>query len=174
MGNKGRVLSRDIHEHKINLINEAAKRLGVDIIEASVYDARKIDDSLLGKADCVLVDAPCSGLGIIRRKPDIKWSRESEAEDSIASLQYEILKSAAAYVKPGGTLVYSTCTIESKENSDIVRRFLDENNEFSADGIKEALPLKIAGFAQEGFIQLFPNIHGIDGFFISKMTKRGK
>mgnify|MGYP000082222329 CR=1 FL=1 len=174
MQNKGKVISRDIHEHKIKLINEGAKRLGVDIIEASVFDARMTDVNLIAKADCVLVDAPCSGFGIIRRKPDIKWSRKPDDKNEIAKLQYDILNNAAHYVKPGGKLVYSTCTIEKDENNDIVERFLKNNKDFYLGNIKEDIPSKISdSVEEEGFIQLYPNVHGTDGFFISKMIKRG-
>lgn len=173
MQNKGQVIARDVHEHKIKLIKEAALRLGIDIINAEVFDALEQDLSLTGKADGVLVDAPCTGFGIIRRKPDIKWTRNINDLDEIVKLQEKILNTASGYVKAGGVLVYSTCTIEPKENEELVKRFLRDNKEFELEDISALLPDGLVkDSAKEGYIQLYPNIDGIDGFFISKMRKR--
>lgn len=173
MKNTGKVVARDIHEHKIKIIEEAAKRLGITIIQAEMYDAAKIDHNYKGKADCVLVDAPCTGLGIIRKKPDIKWSRNLGDKKEITELQSKILAAASSYVKAGGTLVYSTCTIEPEENEEMVKVFLLENKDFEMENIERFLPqnLKVDS-ASQGFVQLYPNIHGIDGFFIARMKRR--
>lgn len=173
MQNKGQVIARDIHEHKIKLIKDAALRLGIDIINAEIFDAQKEDVNLRGKADRVLVDAPCTGLGIIRRKPDIKWTRDVKDLEEIVKLQKKILYVASRYVKPGGVLVYSTCTIEPKENEELVRKFIKDNREFELEDISNLLPDGLKkDSAKEGYIQLYPNIDGIDGFFISRMRKR--
>lgn len=173
MNNKGRVVARDIHEHKIKLINEAAQRLGIQIIQTEVFDASKQDEKLMGKADSVLVDAPCTGLGIIRRKPDIKWTRTQNDLKEIVKLQEKILSVSSHYVKPGGVLVYSTCTIEPQENEEMVKAFLKDNKDYSLEDISEFIPGGLAkDTAKEGYIQLYPNIDGIDGFFISKMRRR--
>lgn len=173
MQNKGQVIARDIHEHKIKLIEEAALRLGIDIIKAEVFDAQEQDMELTGKADGVLVDAPCTGLGIVRRKPDIKWTRSLKDSDELVKIQKRILYTSSRYVKPGGVLVYSTCTIEPKENEELVRWFLSENKEFEMEDISNLLPEALRkDTAKEGYVQLYPNIDGIDGFFISKMRKR--
>ncbi|HPU41303.1 MAG TPA: 16S rRNA (cytosine(967)-C(5))-methyltransferase RsmB [Acetivibrio clariflavus] len=173
MKNTGQVIARDVHDHKIKLIEEAAIRLGIDIIKAEVFDAQKEDLKLISKADCVLVDAPCSGLGIIRRKPDIKWTRKEKDLDEIVELQERILDTSSKYVKPGGVLVYSTCTVEPKENEELVKRFLQDNRDFELEDISEVLPKGLKkDTAKAGYIQLYPNIDGIDGFFISKMKKR--
>ncbi len=173
MQNKGEVVARDVHEHKIKLIKEASERLGIDIISSEVFDALEQDSNLSGKADRVLVDAPCTGLGIIRRKPDIKWTRSANDLTEIVKLQEKILKSSSSYVKPGGVLVYSTCTIEPKENEEQVNKFLQANREFELEDISEFIPEGlIKATAKEGYIQLYTNTDGVDGFFISKMRKR--
>lgn len=173
MENRGQVIARDIHEHKIKLINDAAKRLGIDIIKAEIFDASEIDLELAEKADRVLVDAPCTGLGIIRRKPDIKWTRTPGDLKDIVKIQEKILNTSSKYVKPGGVLVYSTCTIEPQENEELVKRFLDSNKEFALEDISGQLPEGLTrDTAKEGYIQLYTNVDGIDGFFISKMRKR--
>lgn len=172
MKNKGTVVSRDIHEHKIKIIKEAASRLGLDIIKAEIFDASELDAGYVDKADRVLVDAPCTGYGIIRRKPDIKWSRNISDRDEIMKLQSRILDASSRYVKPGGILVYSTCTIEPEENEGAVYEFLKRNGNFELVDFTELLPDKLnKPGAKKGFIQLYPNIDGVDGFFISKLMR---
>lgn len=173
MNNKGTIVSRDVHEHKIKLIDEAKRRLGLDIIKTEVFDATTLDNELLGKVDRVLVDAPCTGLGIIRRKPDIKWARNIEDKEEIIKLQKKILSVSSKYVKSGGILVYSTCTIESEENEEAVEKFIKENKDFYLEDISSYLPDKLKKESlKKGYIQLYPNIDGIDGFFIARMRKR--
>jgi 16S rRNA (cytosine967-C5)-methyltransferase len=174
MGNRGAVIARDVHEHKIKLIKEAAGRLGIDIIKTEIYDASKTDEKYRGKADRVLIDAPCTGLGIIRKKPDIKWARNAADKKEITQFQRKILNASSQYVKPGGILVYSTCTIEKEENQDMVKEFIDSNDDFELEDITPYLPeaLKESSF-ETGVIQLFPNVNNIDGFFIARMRRRG-
>ena len=175
MQNNGTVLARDIHEHKINIINNAAKRLELGIIRAEMFDAAKLDEKYIEKADRVLVDAPCTGLGIIRRKPDIKWSRGDRDAKEIMAVQRKIINTASKYVKPGGILVYSTCTLEPEENEEMVNTFLLENPDFQSVDFSGLLPDGLnKDDAKKGYIQLYPNIDGIDGFFISKLRKVGK
>lgn len=173
MKNQGKVIARDIHEHKIKLIADAAKRLDLTIIHPEMYDAAKIDNNYRGKVDRVLVDAPCTGLGIIRRKPDIKWTRDSKDCSEITALQAKILSAASNYVKPGGVLVYSTCTIEPEENEEQIKQFLQSHRDFEVTDITSFLPegLQVES-AEKGYIQLYPNIHGMDGFFIARLRKR--
>ncbi|MDP4180202.1 MAG: 16S rRNA (cytosine(967)-C(5))-methyltransferase RsmB [Bacillota bacterium] len=173
MKNEGLIVARDIHEHKINLINEGSKRLGVEIIKAEAFDAVNIDENLIEKADRVLVDAPCTGFGIIRKKPDIKWSRSAKDKKEITDLQLKILSNASRYVKAGGYLVYSTCTIENEENKDLVDRFLNESEDFFLEDFISLLPEGLKEFSKKGYIELYPNINKVDGFFIAKMRKRG-
>ncbi len=172
MNNKGTVLSRDIHPHKLKLIEQTAARLGIDIIETELFDAAKLDENLIGKADRVLVDAPCTGLGIIRKKPDIKYSGNIGQQKEIVELQKQVLANAAKYVKPGGFLVYSTCTILPEENLDNVKAFLEENKDYKLAGFEKLLPENLkTGTSLEGYIQLYPNLNQTDGFFISKIIR---
>ncbi len=172
MNNKGTIIARDLHPHKLKLIDNAAVRLGIDIIKTECFDACELDSTMLGKADKVLVDAPCSGLGIIRKKPDIKYSKNITELDELVSLQRKILSNASQYLKVGGCLVYSTCTIQPEENINIVSEFLAENNQFKLIGFENILPdnLKIDS-SKDGYIQLYSNINQTDGFFISKMIR---
>jgi len=174
MGNKGLIISRDIYQHKIKLITTLAQKLGINIIKAELHNATLTDQEHLKKADRVLVDAPCTGLGIIRRKPDIKWARTPEEKEEITRLQLNILKASAEYVKPGGVLVYSTCTIGPEENMDVVRNFLDSNSGFYMEGFDEKRISEniLKDTAREGYIELFPNIDKTDGFFVARMRRR--
>ncbi|OLS01710.1 16S rRNA (cytosine(967)-C(5))-methyltransferase RsmB [Tissierella creatinophila] len=172
MNNKGFILSRDIYPHKIKLIEENVNRLGIDIIKTEVYDALKRDESLLGKFDYCLLDAPCSGLGLIRRKPEIKLNRKEEDIESLSNLQYKIIQNVKDYIKIGGFLVYSTCTILDKENIDLIKIFLKENPNFKLVDIQDRIKNKEEfSTLNDGYIKLFPHIHKTDGFFIAKMIK---
>lgn len=172
MNDKGTVLARDIHPHKLKLIESNAARLGIHIVKAELFDAAEFDENLAGRADRVLVDAPCTGLGIIRKKPDIKYSKNLAGQKAIIELQRQVLKNASRYVKPGGYLVYSTCTIQPEENLDNIRAFLLENKDFKLAGFEDLLPEKLKiDTAKDGYIQLYPNINQTDGFFISKIVK---
>ncbi len=155
MGNKGRVLSFDIFEHKIELIKASAKRLGIDIIDAAVMDSTKKCDRLVGIADRVLADVPCSGLGVLHKKPDIKYSRTEEEIKALCKIQEAILENAAEYVKPGGVLVYSTCTILPEENKVQIEKFLAKHKNFKKE------------FEE----QILTSVLGESGFYICKMVK---
>ncbi len=133
MENAGRVLSFDIFPHKVELINRAAERLGIDIIDARVMDSTIFCEDLVGGADLVLADVPCSGLGVIHKKPDIKWSRTEGDIKELCGIQKKILDNAAKYVKPGGVLVYSTCTVLPEENRLRIQEFLSENKNFKIE-----------------------------------------
>lgn len=172
MNDKGTVLARDIHPHKLKLVESNAARLGIHTIKTELFDAAKCDESLAGRADRVFVDAPCTGLGIIRKKPDIKYSKNLAGQKEIIELQRQVLKNASNYVKSGGYLVYSTCTIQPEENLDNVMAFLSENKDFKLADFEDLLPEKLkAGTAKEGYMQLYPNVNQTDGFFISKLVK---
>ena len=129
MENKGELIACDLYPHKAELIQKSANRLGLDIIKAKICDATKFDASL-GKFDCILCDVPCSGLGIIRRKPEIKYKDFAEFEN-LPQIQYEILSNAKKYLKKGGRMLYSTCTLRKAENEEIIERFLKENPDFT-------------------------------------------
>lgn len=166
MQNKGEIFAFDIHSHKVDIINKNANRMGITIIDAKTFDATVLDESLAGTADKVLADVPCSGLGIIKSKPDIKWNKDNI--ENLPDLQMQILKNAAKYLKVGGELVYSTCTILKRENEDVIKRFVEENPEF--EFVKIELP-KPLGRENDGYITLYPNIDNTDGFFISKIKR---
>ena len=145
----------------------------MDIIKTEVFDAVPLDDGLIEKADRVLVDAPCTGLGIIRRKPDIKWSRNSGDKKEITELQERILSTASKYVKNGGVLVYSTCTDEPEDNEETVERFIKNNGDFYLEDLSPLVPKTLKKESLiKGYLQLYPNIDGVDGFFISRMVRR--
>ena len=168
MQNRGRVLSTDIHEHKLALIQDNANRLGISTVETRAMDAARLHEAFAGKADRVLVDAPCSGLGVLRRKPDSRWHKTAENLRELPELQSAILASAADCVKPGGVLVYSTCTTEPEENQQVVRSFLDSRPDYSLEPAGRYVSLK----QQDEMIQLWPHIDNVDGFFIARLRRR--
>ncbi|MBQ1417604.1 MAG: 16S rRNA (cytosine(967)-C(5))-methyltransferase RsmB, partial [Selenomonas sp.] len=168
MNNEGRVVAGDIYEHKLERIAENARRLGIDIIEPTLLDAREVGDEYEAMADRVLVDAPCSGLGVLRRKPDARWNKSAEEIARLPELQLQILNSAAKALKDGGVLVYSTCTIEPAENQEVVAKFLADHPEFTLEQTGGFLPQP----RQAEMVQLYPQRDGTDGFFIARMCKR--
>lgn len=168
MENRGRVIACDIYEHKLQRVRDNAARLGIGIIDTFLLDARRAGDRFAGQADRVLVDAPCSGLGVLRRKPDSRWRRTPELLRELPGLQLAILQGAAGAVKPGGILVYSTCTITREENQDVVNSFLRENEEFVLENAGERLPVPRG----EAMVQLYPQRDGTDGFFIACLRRR--
>jgi len=167
MQNDGKIISCDIHKNKLGLISDGAKRLGIDIITTGEMDALHPDDSLIASCDTVIADVPCSGLGIIRKKPDIRYKELSETE-KLPETQLAILEGLAPCVKAGGVLLYSTCTILRRENEDVISAFLEKHGEFKPESF--SLPEPIAA-VESGMITLFPHIHGTDGFFICKLRK---
>ncbi|TYP59996.1 16S rRNA (cytosine(967)-C(5))-methyltransferase RsmB [Thermosediminibacter litoriperuensis] len=173
MKNNGRIYAWDIHPHRVELLKETCHRLGVSIVYPEVRDARITDKKQFGKFDRVLVDAPCSGLGVIRRKPDIKWSKKPEDILVLKREQLQIMQVTSQYVKSGGILVYSTCSIEPEENYEVVKEFLKENRDFDLDDIRPYLPEALSTEVEEpyGYIQIYPNVNGIDGFFIARLKR---
>lgn len=169
MGDCGRIVALDVHEHKMRRIAENCERLGIKSVEPLLLDAREAGRRFPRQADRVLVDAPCSGLGVLRRKPDARWRKSPDDLAALARLQREILSSAAEAVKSGGVLVYSTCTIEREENEAVVEDFLARHEEFSLENAGELLPLKKR---PERMLQLYPQRDGTDGFFIARMRRR--
>ncbi len=169
MKNKGKILALDVYDAKLARVEENAKRLGVSIIETRLLDARGAGDAYPNQADRVLVDVPCSGLGVLRRRPDARWRKSEEEIKKLPALQSELLESAARAVKPGGVLVYSTCTIESAENEEVVRAFLHSHTDFAPDATGEHLPLKPSS---DDMVQFYPQRDGIDGFFIARLRRK--
>ena len=170
MDNQGEVISCDLHPHKKKLIQAGADRLGLSIIKPMTADGKVRREEWGSAFDLVLVDAPCSGLGVIRKKPDIRYKDPKPLED-LPQVQQAILENAAGYVKPGGVLMYSTCTILPRENGEIVSAFLEKHPEF----VREAFELPgAAGRVEAGEITLWPQVHQTDGFFICKLRKVGE
>ena len=167
MENRGKVHSFDLHESKLPLITQGAKRLGIDIIEAKAHDSSHALPELVGKMDRVLCDVPCSGLGVLSKKSDLRY-KDEESVRNLPPLQAAILKASAPYVKVGGVLVYSTCTLRRAENEEVVTKFLAAHPEF------EAVAIDTCGYsAEDGMLTLFPDGKGSDGFFIAKMKRIG-
>ena len=168
MNNTGVVRSFDVYQSRVELIKNGAKRLGLDNVYSYLSDASIFNENY-DFADKVLCDVPCSGLGIIRRKPEIRFKNKSEIE-ALPELQYRILCNATKYLKDGGRLVYSTCTLNPKENSDICDRFLNEHPEFEAVRVHNNLPR----YGEEDkYLTLMPHIHNTDGFFVAAFVKNG-
>jgi 16S rRNA (cytosine967-C5)-methyltransferase len=163
---RGHVLSVDKYKSKLRIIEDGAARLRLNSIKTMEADATEIDFNEL--FDIVFVDAPCSGLGTLSKKPDIKWKREREDIPILASTQREIVKNAVRFVKPGGVLIYSTCTIEPEENEEIVDFILNEFKDFSLDNAENYLTKEVC---KKGFMMTFPHIHNIDGAFAARLIK---
>ena len=166
MQGRGSVRACDIHENKLKRVCESAQRLGVTILESAAMDARKPHAELFDSADVVLADVPCSGLGVIRKKPEIRYKDPAELKN-LPEIQRDILAGLAGCVKPGGVLLYSTCTVRQSENEDVVSAFLRVHPEFSAESFS------VPGVnAPDGMCTLWPHLHGTDGFFICKLRKQ--
>ena len=169
MGGTGHITSCDVHEHKISLIDGGAKRLGLQNITAGVQDASAFREAWLEQMDAVIADVPCSGYGIIRKKPDIRL-KDPDTMLELPQLQLAILKNQARYVKPGGVLLYSTCTVLKRENEDVVEAFLKENTDFAVEKLE--LP-NIFSENTNGMLTLVPGEYDTDGFFICRMRRNG-
>lgn len=167
MENQGEIVSCDLHPHKKKLIQAGADRLGLTIITPKTADGKVFRPEWERAFDLVLVDAPCSGLGVIRKKPDIRYKDPAPLAD-LPAVQLDILRNAARYVRPGGTLMYSTCTLLYRENGEVVETFLAENKAYQAEAFTLPGPV---GPVQSGSVTLWPHRHGTDGFFISKMRR---
>ena len=171
MKNKGKIEAWDIHEHRVKLVQNAAKRLGINIIQAKTQDATEFNQDLVGKFDKILLDVPCLGLGVIKRKPDIKWKRKKEDIEEITKIQKAILDNCSKYLKKKGELVYSTCSILKEENEDIIEGFLKENSQFEFCKENEKNYGNIVIFGEKDkYINIYPSNEN-DGFFICKLRK---
>lgn len=165
MENSGTLYAFDLHENKLSLITRAAARMQLSCIQTGKQDARTPKSSLLGAADRVLCDAPCSGLGILAKKPDVRYKSLAEI-GRLPEVQREILDGASRYVRPGGVLVYSTCTLHKTENEEIAKDFLANHSNFTLS------PFTAGEYhAADGMLTLFPHIHGTDGFFIARFVR---
>jgi len=159
-------VSCDIHPHKINLLEAGRDRLGLSCIHPQLQSAAERREEWVGAFDVVITDVPCSGLGIIRKKPDIRY-KDPKPLAGLPQVQKRILDNCCAYVKAGGVLIYSTCTLRSGENEDVVHGFLDQHPEFELE------PFELPKWGkQNGMITFWPHIHDTDGFFVAKLRRK--
>jgi 16S rRNA (cytosine967-C5)-methyltransferase len=172
MENEGEICALDLSKRKLDLIEELCQRLGVRIVKAVKGDAAKplpIPEGLM--FDRILADLPCSGFGTLRKNPDLKWRRGEEDIRRLSELQFSILRNLSAYVREGGVLVYSTCTVFNDENEDGVEKFLSGYPEFQLDGMDKVLSEKCHPFIQEKYFKTFPPKNEMDGFFVARLRK---
>lgn len=167
--NQGRVVATDRTQERVTLIRDAVSRLGLKNVTCSVRDALTDDTTELSQADVVLLDAPCSGFGTIGRKVDMKWSKSEETINELILLQEQLLRKAAALVKPGGWLVYSTCTIDREENEGSITRFLNQERAFTIHSLSNLLPAALC--TPEGFYRAWPHKHEMAGAFAAVLTR---
>lgn len=170
MNNTGSIIAWDIYEERLKQVDENAKRLGINIIKTEVKDASIYDKAYDKKFNKILLDVPCLGLGVIRRKPDIKWNRNEENIDEITKIQYQILKTCSKYLKDDGILVYSTCSILKEENINIIEKFLEEE-EFEIVDISDKVKKDFKYVNEKNTIELFPN-EKHDGFYIACLKRK--
>ncbi|KSU85023.1 MULTISPECIES: 16S rRNA (cytosine(967)-C(5))-methyltransferase RsmB [Fictibacillus] len=176
LNNTGAVTALDLHPHKVKLIDEQARRLHLGNIATEALDSRKAGEKFASCSfDRILVDAPCSGFGVIRKKPDIKWSKKEEDIHRIAEIQQQILAKVAKLLKPGGTLLYSTCTVDKEENHEIAEAFLDKHPDFEWDSqFSERLPEALKPFVMpaQAQVQILPQYFNSDGFYLACFKKK--
>lgn len=174
MGNSGEVISIDLHEHKVKLINDNAKRLGLENIDTVVMDSRQVEEQFKEESfDRILLDAPCSGLGVMRRKPDMKYTKTEQDVERLSSIQQKLLQSVSPLLKKGGILVYSTCTVDREENEKTVAEFLQKNPQFEGDTtFKDRMPEAVQSLIKGYDLQIFPQDFGSDGFYIAVLRKK--
>jgi len=173
MKNQGEIYALDLSQGKLDLIEEMCQRSGIKIVKTIKGDAAQPLPILRGlKFDRVLADVPCSGFGTLRRNPDLKWRRGEGDIKRLSELQFSILKNLSVYVKEGGVLIYSTCTIFHEENEDVVEKFLEGHPEFQLDRIDKVLPEKYHTFIQNQYFKTFPPKDEMDGFFVARLIKQ--
>ena len=174
MQNTGKVVSLDLHEHKVKLINDNASRLGLKNIQPLTMDSKKVSEQFERESfDRILLDAPCSGLGVMRRKPDMKYTKTENDLFQLSKIQTELLAAVAPLLKKGGVLVYSTCTVDQQENENVVATFLKENPEFAGDlQVKNRMPEAIQPLIHGFDLQIFPQDFSSDGFYIACLRKK--
>ena len=177
MGNSGKILACDIHQHKLRLVEINKERLGCHIVEERLMDARKLGDLFPNQVDYLLLDVPCSGLGVLSRRADARWRKSPDDILHMVELQWQIFTKASRCLKKNGVLVYSTCTIEREENENMINRFLAKFEDFKAVDITPYLPFTLtnadAETARNGYLQMLPQHYGVDGFFVAKIRRLG-
>lgn len=173
MKNTGHIYACDIHSHRLQLIEENCKRLGITNIETIQQDGTRLTERWTNSFDIVLCDVPCSGLGVLGRRADARWAKELENISGLCYIQNQILEQAAQLVVPGGTLIYSTCTITPEENVKMVEQFLQRHKEFVLDKTLTDCWLNVEK-ADTGYVQFLPFVDDMDGFFIARMIRKGE
>lgn len=168
MEDRGEVISCDIHSRKQGLIESGAARLGLGCVTARTLDAKLRREEFIDGFDLVIADVPCSGLGIIRKKPDIRYKDPAPLEN-LPAVQSAILDNVAGYVRPGGVLIYATCTLRERENGAVVGQFLEKHPDFTLEKFQAPEPI---GWVEEGMLTLWPHRHGTDGFFFAKLRRK--
>lgn len=173
IGDRGEIVACDVHRHKLKLIEDNCRRLGIQCVRTLEADARRANGRFAARADYVLLDAPCSGLGVLRRRPDARWRRREDEIARLAALQREMLDAAARCVRPGGVLVYSTCTLTREENEEQVASFLQRHPYFAPADLSGLLPAALdwRDTFSKGFVRLLPHRHNMDGFFIARLVR---
>lgn len=171
MQGTGRVYAWDVHEHRVKLIQAQMRRLRLENVRPVVRDAAVLKDDLIATADAVLLDAPCSGLGVMDNKPDIKWRATAEAVAELAALQEKLLNTCCQYVKKGGVLVYSTCSMLPEENTVQISRFLAAHDEFEIAPLPDGIDARFTAHYGSLGVQLLPHRDGVEGFFIARMRR---
>ena len=169
MHNKGCIIAWDIYEERLKQVNQNAKRLGINIIQTELHDATKLKEDYVERFDKILLDVPCLGLGVIRRKPDIKWNRQERDIEEISNIQFKILKTCSKYLKNDGVLVYSTCSMLKEENEKIIEKFINEED-FETINVDQKIPSEFSKTTTNNMVQFLPSKNH-DGFFIT-MLKR--
>jgi 16S rRNA (cytosine967-C5)-methyltransferase len=174
MNNTGQVVSLDLHEHKVKLINDNARRLSLDNIKTEAMDSRQASEHFQPESfDRILLDAPCSGLGVMRRKPDMKYTKKEQDVIQLSNIQQNLLESVSTLVKKGGVLVYSTCTVDREENENTVARFLKQHSDFEGDtNFKDRMPVAVRPLITGFDLQILPQDFGSDGFYIACLRKK--
>ena len=169
MCNQGNIVAWDIYEERLKQVKQNAKRLGINIIQIEVHDATKLKEDYVERFDKILLDVPCLGLGVIRRKPDIKWNRQENNIKEISDIQFNILKTCSKYLKKNGTLVYSTCSMLKEENDAIIEKFIKDEN-FEIVDIDKQIPKEFSKITTNNMVQFLPS-QKHDGFFITMLKK---
>lgn len=172
MNDNGEIIATDIHEHRVGLVEQLSEKLGIKSIKTECLDATEYKPEFEEMFDGIVADVPCSGLGVIRKKPEIKWTANEEEIKDLVAIQKAILNNAKRYLKKGGRLVYSTCTITAEENENIVKWFLEENKEFKVRNIEEDIPEELKSTIKpQGWMLFLPNQEKTDGFFACVLEK---
>ncbi|HHV79801.1 MAG TPA: 16S rRNA (cytosine(967)-C(5))-methyltransferase RsmB [Firmicutes bacterium] len=173
MGGLGRIVAFELHRERARMVEEACRRMGVGIVEIVDGDARREATAFGPVADKVLLDVPCSGMGVLRRRVDLKWRMSSDRFEGLVDVQRELMLAGAACLRPHGVMVYSTCTINPMENEGQVDWFLKNHPDFELDDVRHGFEALPESALSGKFLRLMPHIHGTDGFFAARMIKRG-